>query len=73
MPDPRMAAKVAPKLHDILVSTVIPKFLEMLQLRDATATIDAMGCRGTLPGESSIVAATMCWPSKVIRARCTGE
>ena len=39
MPDPRLAGKVAPKRHDILVSTVIPKFLEMLQLRDATVTI----------------------------------
>jgi len=45
MPDLRRPGKIAHALHDILVITAIRKLLEMLQFKDATVTIDAMGCQ----------------------------
>ena len=42
--------------------TAIPLLLELLDLKGATVTIDAMGCKKRLPQRSSNTKAITCWP-----------
>ena len=51
--------------------TAIPLLLELLDLKGATVTIDAMGCQKEIAAKIVAAAATMCWRLKAITRSCS--
>ncbi|VAX39545.1 Mobile element protein [hydrothermal vent metagenome] len=53
--------------------TAIPKLLEILELKGALVTIDAMGCQTKITKKTSMLVLIIAWRSKEISRRCIVE